>query len=67
MKNLRELLITMLIFVSGFIFASMSTEFSLYLMSLPNTIANIFGVIIFILTFVGVIVLGFKIFKNLNK
>ena len=67
MQNLKDLLIVMLMFLSGFIFGVLSSELAVYLLSLPNTIANIFGYIIFILTFVAILILGFKIFKHLNK
>jgi hypothetical protein len=67
MQNLKDILIVMLMFLSGFIFGVLSSELAVYLLSLPNTIANIFGYIIFILTFVAILILGFKIFKHLNK
>jgi hypothetical protein len=67
MQNLKDLLIVMLMFLSGFIFGVLSSELAVYLLSLPNTIANIFGYIIFILTFVAILILGYKIFKHLNK
>jgi hypothetical protein len=67
MQNLKDLLIVMLMFLSGFIFGVLSSELAVYLLSLPNTIANIFGYIIFILTFVMILILGYKIFKHLNK
>jgi hypothetical protein len=67
MQNLKDLLIVMLMFLSGFIFGVLSAELAVYLLSLPNTIANIFGYIIFILTFVAILILGYKIFKHLNK
>ena len=67
MQNLKDVLILVLMFLFGFIFGALSAEFAVYLMSLPNTIANIFGYIIFILTFVAILILGYKIFKHLNK
>jgi hypothetical protein len=67
MQNLKDILIVMLMFLSGFIFGVLSSELAVYLLSLPNTIANIFGYIIFILTFVAILILGYKIFKHLNK
>jgi hypothetical protein len=67
MQNLKDLLIVMLMFLSGFIFGVLSSELAVYLLSLPNTIANILGYIIFILTFVAILILGYKIFKHLNK
>ena len=67
MQNLKDLLIVMLMFCSGFIFGVLSSELAVYLLSLPNTIANIFGYIIFILTFVIIILLGYKLVKFLNK
>ena len=67
MQNLKDILIVMLMFLSGFIFGVLSAELAVYLLSLPNTIANIFGYIIFILTFVAILILGYKIFKHLNK
>jgi hypothetical protein len=67
MQNLKDIFIIMLMFLSGFIFGVLSAELAVYLLSLPNTIANILGYIIFILTFVAILILGYKIFKHLNK
>ncbi len=57
----------MLMFLSGFIFGTLSAELAVYLMSLPSTMANILGYIIFVITFVAILILGYKIFKHLNK
>jgi hypothetical protein len=67
MQNFKELLIIMLMFLSGFIFGTLSAELAVYLMSLPSTMANILGYIIFVITFVAILILGYKIFKHLNK
>jgi hypothetical protein len=67
MENYRKVLIFVMCFLVTFIGGIIVTELSAYLLTLPNTIANIFGYIILITTFVLILLLGHKLVKSLNK
>ena len=67
MENYRKVLIFVMCFLVTFIGGIIVVELSTYLLTLPNTIANIFGYIILIVTFVLILLLGNKLVKSLNK
>jgi uncharacterized membrane protein YadS len=67
MENNKKLLVVILMIIPCFIFGILISEFATYLLSLPNTIANVLGYTTYVLTLVGMIVLGFKFLKFLNK
>jgi hypothetical protein len=67
MEKYKQIFITLMVFLIGFVISSVLTEFSTYLLNQPNTIANFFGSIILISTFSLILFFAYKFVKSFNK
>lgn len=67
MENYKKIFTTLMFLLAGFFVGFGLADLSIYLLNLPNTIANILGVIVASTIFGFGILLGHKIVKSLNK
>jgi len=67
MEKYKKIFISLMLFIATFIITIIVSEFAGHLLTQPNTIANIFGGVILLITFASVLVLGYLTSKFLNK
>jgi len=67
MEKYQKILVGLMTFIVTFVTTIIVSEFAAYLLTLPNTIANIFGYFILIIIFALILVFGYIVIKSLNK
>ena len=67
MEKYKKILIFVMGFLTTFISSIILAEFASHLLTQQNTIANIFGYVIYVLIFVSILILGSTVIKSLNK
>jgi hypothetical protein len=67
MEKYQKIFISVMLFIATFITTIIISELAAHFLTLPNTIANIFGGVILFITFAFILIIGYLISKFLNK